>query len=324
MRTAGTPDVLEYRRRLAVQRVGEGCSTEEVAEFLGVDPRSVRRWVAAFGDQGPGGIKARPVPGRPPKLTPAQEKIALRWLADNPSEHGFPTELWTAGRLAQLIEQEWGVEFNEHYLCDWLRQRGYTPQKPRRVPRERDDEAIALWLAVDWPRIKKKARRRGAYLMLLDESGLLMAPLLRRSWSLRGHPQQVKYKAAHREKVSVAAALYLTPLRDRLSLAYQTLVNGYFSNEQVAEFLSGAVQWLDAPIVLIWDQGTMHKGDPIRALVAESGGAAGPRAAAGARLDADAGRVPVAVPEVRPVVQLPASGRCPPQPGHRPRTGAPP
>ena len=99
-----------------------------------------------------------------------------------------------------------------------------------------------------------------------------MVPLLRRSWALRGHPPEFKHKAAHREKVSVAAALYLPPLRDRLELAYQTLVNGYFNNEQTAEFLSGAVQGLPAPVVVLWDQGTMHKGGPIDDLVAESKG----------------------------------------------------
>src|SRR5512135_1605855 len=152
MRTPGSPIVLEYRRRLAVQRVHEGYSIAEVADFLGVAPSSVRRWVAAFRQQS--------VSGRPPKLNPTQEKIVGRWLADNPTEHGFATELWTAPRLAQLIEQEFGICFHPDYLTTWLRQRGYTPQKPRRVHRERDDEAIAAWLAKDWPRIKK--RRAGA------------------------------------------------------------------------------------------------------------------------------------------------------------------
>src|SRR5947209_1820451 len=156
MRTTGLPKVLEYRRRLAVQRVGEGYSSQEVADFLGVDPSSVRRWVSAFQQQGAPGLAAQAVPGRPPKLTSTQEKIVLRWLDDCPTEHGFTTELWTAGRLAQLIDQAWDITFNEHYLCAWLRQHGYTPQKPQRVPRERDDEAIASWLATDWPRIKKR------------------------------------------------------------------------------------------------------------------------------------------------------------------------
>lgn len=97
-----------------------------------------------------------------------------------------------------------------------------------------------------------------------------MAPLVRRSWSLRGQPWQLKYKADHREKVSVAAALYLTPPRDRLALAYQTLVNGYFNNEQLAQFLSGAVQGLDGPVIAVWDRGTMHKGGPINELVAQA------------------------------------------------------
>jgi transposase len=292
MRTIGTPAELERRRLLAVQRVVEGYSAEEVSDFLGVDPSSVYRWVTTFHQHGAAGLAARSVPGRPAKLTTIQEKIVRRWLADNPTDHGFATELWTAPRLGLLIEQEFGVYFHPNYLSSWLRQRDYTPQLSRRVPRERDDRAIAHWLAEDWPRIKRKARRRGACLMLLDESGLLMAPLRRRSWSLRGQPPQMKHKAGHREKVSVAGALWLTPRRDRLTLAYQTLVNGYFSNVEVAEFLAGALQWLTEPLVVIWDGGSMHKGGPISELLAQSKG----------RLDLEP--LPPHAPMLNPVEQV--------------------
>jgi transposase len=292
MRSIGSPAELERRRLLAVQRVSEGYSTQEIADFLGVDPRSVRRWLAAFRHQGEAGLAARPVPGRPPKLTTTQEKIIRRWLKDNPTDHGFATELWTASRLGLLIDEEFGVAFHPAYLTTWLRQRGYTPQMPRYVPRERDDREIARWLAEDWPRIKRKARRRGACLMLLDESGLLMAPLRRRSWSLRGHPPVMKHKAGHREKVSVAGALWLTPSRDRLNFAFQTMINGYFSNVEVAEFLSGALQWLKEPLVVIWDGGSMHKGGPINELVAQSKG----------RLDLE--RLPPHAPKLNPVEQV--------------------
>src|SRR5262245_43967177 len=119
-------DVLAYRRRLAVQRLIAGGSTQEVAEFLGVDSRSVRRWLAAYRLHSDVGLAAQSVPGRSPKLTRTQEKIVFRWLSDLPSEHGFPTDLWSAPRLAQLIQQEFGVCFNSDYLSTWLRQRGYT------------------------------------------------------------------------------------------------------------------------------------------------------------------------------------------------------
>ena|SRR5947209_3479988 len=88
MRTKGSPDELEHRRQLAVRRHLEGYSAAEIAESLGISTRSVRRWLASSRDRGPGGLAARPVPGRPPKLTVTREKIALRWLGAAPSSTG--------------------------------------------------------------------------------------------------------------------------------------------------------------------------------------------------------------------------------------------
>jgi hypothetical protein len=106
----------------------------------------------------------------------------------------------------------------------------------------------------------------------MDESGLLMAPLVRRSWSSRGRPPTLRQKANHREKVSVAAALWLAPRRDRLGLAFRTLVNGYFRNEEVADFLGCAAPGLGGPVVVIWDRGNMHKGSPVNDVVRDSQG----------------------------------------------------
>jgi transposase len=156
MRTPGSFDELERRRHLALQRVREGYSIAEVADFLGVHRTTVSRWFAAFRTRGVSGLVSRASPGRPPKLTSTQEKIIRRWLADKPTEHGFPSDLWTGPRLAHMIRQEFGVGLHPKYLTVWLRRRGFTPQKPQRIPRERDPEAIAAWLASDWPRIKKK------------------------------------------------------------------------------------------------------------------------------------------------------------------------
>lgn len=156
MRDKGSPAELGHRRPLAIQRVLQGDAVEEIAELLGVAPRSVRRRVAAYRQEGVGGLAARPAAGRPPKLTRSQEKVIRRWLADKPTEHGFPADLWTGPRLAHLIRQEFRVDLKPKYLTAWLRDRGFTPQKPHRVPRERDPEAIAAWLASDWPRIRRR------------------------------------------------------------------------------------------------------------------------------------------------------------------------
>src|SRR5512135_1694149 len=127
MRTQGSPDELEHRRLLAIRRLLEGYSAAEVAEFLEVDPRTVRRWLDRFRWEGEAGLFARPVPGRPAKLTTTQAKIIRRWLTEDPTKHGFATELWTGPRLAQLIRQEFGIRLNPRYLCTWLREGAIAP-----------------------------------------------------------------------------------------------------------------------------------------------------------------------------------------------------
>ena len=99
-----------------------------------------------------------------------------------------------------------------------------------------------------------------------------MAALVRRSWAPKGQPPLLRHKAGHRQKVSVAAALWLTPARDRLGLFTQTLVNGYFNNVRSAAFLGDLLGRLGGPVVIVGDGGTMPKGDPIHEAVAKSAG----------------------------------------------------
>lgn len=148
---------------LAVQRLLEGYTTEEVAEFLGADPSSVRRWRAQYRAGNWPALQARSGTGRPPRLSGTQEKIVRRWLKEPATEHGFATELWSGPRLAQMIAQEFGLRFHPDYLGVWLRQRGYTPQRPQPVARERNAQEVAYWGQRDWPRIKKKPLARARH-----------------------------------------------------------------------------------------------------------------------------------------------------------------
>ena len=155
---------LERRRRLAVARVQEGCTPPQAARFLGVHLRTVQRWTASFRQHGDDGLTAKPHTGASPKLTDEQQFEVLAWiLCYKPSSFGFRGELWTSRRLREIIQQRFGVTFNSNYLCAWLRQRGLSPQKPRRHPRERNQAAIDAWLDQDWTRIKKSGRRKRAH-----------------------------------------------------------------------------------------------------------------------------------------------------------------
>ena len=68
---------MEARRRLAVQRVNDGWTQADVADFLGVHPVTVNKWVRAYRADGDEGLAGKPHPGRPPFLSSAQEKKVL-------------------------------------------------------------------------------------------------------------------------------------------------------------------------------------------------------------------------------------------------------
>lgn len=156
MRPHGSPAQLEARRLHALSLLQQGLAPVEVARRLGVDRRSVRRWKATARTGGRDAVRARPVPGRPPKLDAHARRRLEQLLLRGAHAAGFTTDLWTCPRVATVIGREFGVRYHVDHLGRLLRRLGWSPQKPERRARERDEAAIRRWLRVELPRIKKK------------------------------------------------------------------------------------------------------------------------------------------------------------------------
>src|SRR5437667_32844 len=93
--------------------------------------------------------------GRPPRLSARQRQALLKQLLRGPMAHGYPTQLWTTQRIAEVIERRYGVRYHRNHVSRLLAQCGWTCQKPERRARERDEPAIARWKRNAWPRVKK-------------------------------------------------------------------------------------------------------------------------------------------------------------------------
>lgn len=158
MRPNGTPDELERRRFRALTLLQQGKSPVEVARQLGVDRRSVRRWKSAHQQRGQKALAAQPASGRPPRLPPRQKQALQRALLRGAQAAGFENDLWTCRRVAQLIQQRFGIDYERTHVCRLLHGLGFTPQKPQRRALERDEAAIRTWVQQVWPAIKKKPR----------------------------------------------------------------------------------------------------------------------------------------------------------------------
>jgi hypothetical protein len=100
--------------------------------------------------------------------------------------------------------------------------------------------------------------------VLIDEAGLFLHPLVRRSRSLVGRTPVVGGDGGHRPKVSVIGAVSVSPISQRLDFSLAPEVGGYFSAEKVVAFLRGVLTPLRGKVVVIWDGGPNHHGPVLR------------------------------------------------------------
>ena len=103
--------------------------------------------------------------------------------------------------------------------------------------------------------------------MLIDESGFFLNPLVRRTWAPKGQTPTLRSWGRHRDKVSVVAALSVSPRRQRLGLYFHADPRHYITAETVVDFLRKVLQRLRGRVIVVWDGGSSHKGPLIRALL---------------------------------------------------------
>jgi len=252
-RPIGTPAELERRRRRAVLLVHQGEPRATVARILGVHPKTVARWLRLA--RAPDGLQARRHPGPPPGLTAEQLRQLEQLLLQGAHRHGWHNQLWTAARVAALIERHFQRRYHPEHVRKILKRRlGWTSQKPRRKARERDDKEVERWLDDEFPRIVRDAYRRRAYVVLLDESGFQLTPTVRRTLAPRGRTP-VLVASDRRDKLSAISAITVSPA-GRVNLHFQVLPDN-IDAWAVAGFLEQLRRRL-GPMSVVWDRHTIH------------------------------------------------------------------
>jgi len=91
-----------------------------------------------------------------------------------------------------------------------------------------------------------------------------MAPLLRRSWAPSGHTPVIHQRTRHFQKVSVIAALCVSPARDQVSCYFRLHPGKSITGIEVCHFLRQLLRQLHAPMVIIWDRLNAHRSRIVR------------------------------------------------------------
>jgi transposase len=245
-------DTSELIRRWAVRRVKAGESPSSVMKSYGLCRTTVYRWLRAVKRGGEKALRARQHPGPKTKLTAAQKIKVRQWInGKDPRQYGFDFGLWTRQIVAALIGQRFGVKLGVTAVGRLLAELDITPQKPLRRAYERDPVAIRRWKTQQFPKLRARAKRRGAKIFFLDEAGVRSDQVLGRTWGLRGHTPEVPTSG---KRQSVSAISAVNALGEFWFAIYTERLNATKFLELLAHFMRRR----KSPVLMVLDSHPAH------------------------------------------------------------------
>ena len=148
----------EVRRLQAWQLKQKGWPQRQIAVALGVSEAAVSQWMQRARDRGPDALRHHPHPGASRRLSSQQLARLPELLHRGAEAYGFRGQVWTRGRIAAVIQLEFGVFYHPVHVGRVRKALRWSPQKPARRARQRDEAAIAHWREQTWPAIQRGRR----------------------------------------------------------------------------------------------------------------------------------------------------------------------
>jgi transposase len=139
-----------------------GISRQESARWmaveLGCSVASIYLWLKHLLYEGPEGLKVRWQGGRHSKLSKTQKARLCDLIKMGSLAAGFTSACWNAAMIQELIQREFGVLYNVHYVSELLGNLGFSFQKARFVSDHLDEAKRRVWLKELWPTFLAQAK----------------------------------------------------------------------------------------------------------------------------------------------------------------------
>ncbi len=117
-----TKDVRQRTRAQIVLLAGEQRLTAAaIAKIVREDDQTVRNWLKRYLAEGIEGLKDRPMPGAPAKVTKAYEELLLSVVRRRPRSLGQPYSMWTLQRLADYMAEQTSIRVTDETVRKLLK-----------------------------------------------------------------------------------------------------------------------------------------------------------------------------------------------------------
>ena len=249
---------LEVLRLRAVDQVAAGAHPEDVAETLGLHRKTVYGWVAKLRGGGREALRAKAVPGRPPKLTGAQmRRIYGLVVGSDPRQLKFEFALWTREMVRELIRREFGVALSAVSVGRLLKTLGLSPQKPLYPAFQADPDAVAAWKATEYPTIAAQAKKAGATVYFADEASVRSDYHAGTTWAPVGKTPVVASTGARFSVNMISAVTAQGALRF-------SIITGTLTADRFIDFCKRLLHDAPGPVFLILDGHPVHRSTAVR------------------------------------------------------------
>ncbi len=177
-------------RRDAIKMIKRGDKKKDIASFYGVHVNTVRDWWKLYKKEGSKSLpyKKRGAKSGNKKLLNLKQEIEIQKMITDtmPDQLKLDFSLWTTKAIKELIQREFDITIGRRAIGNYLKNWGFTPQKPKKRAYEQSSKKVKKWLEEEYPIIKREAQKKKATIHWGDETGVRNSNQHGRSYAPKG------------------------------------------------------------------------------------------------------------------------------------------
>jgi transposase len=249
----------------AVEVVKGGMGKTRAAKVFGVSRRAVSHWMRTDRQGGKEALKSK-ARGRPRgwgKLRPWQCATIVNLITErHPDQLKLPFYLWTRQAVSQLIEQRFAIRYSVYQVGRYLKQWGFTVQKPGRKAFEQCSREVQNWLENEYPVIKRQAKAENAEIQWCDEMGVRSDVASARCFSPKGQTPVVLGPGKR------FGCNMVSSISNRGTLRFMVFIDR-FNTDVMLRFLKRLLKQMGRKVFLIVDGHPVHRSYAVKKFVAK-------------------------------------------------------